>query len=330
MKIPKIIKLPSGSYFCRLRLGGKSIPITELTYDKCQAKAIAIKQGLIQGRTGASVTLSQAIDDYISARYNVLSPATIRGYRTIQRSRLPSVMDKPIGNVRSWQKVVDEEAKIYAPKTVANTWGLVRTVLAEYDMHPKVRLPQKIPAEPKYLTPEQVPIFVTNISKTKYVLPALLALNSLRLSEIKALTWDDVGEDFITVHGAVVPDEHNKQTFKRQNKTVGSSRRVPILIPELRAALTEKRGKEPLMPCDEALLRKQINKVCTAIGADEVSIHGLRHSFASLAYHLNIPSRITMEIGGWSNEQTVMRIYTHIAQSDIDRYTAGFKEFFER
>ena len=37
-----------------------------------------------------------------------------------------------------------------------------------------------------------------------------------------------------------------------------------------------------------------------------------------------------MEIGGWSNEQTVMRIYTHIAQSDIDRYTAGFKEFFER
>ena len=231
MKIPKITKLPSGSYFCRLRLDGKSIPITELTYDKCQAKAIAIKQGLIQGRTGASVTLSQAIDDYIAARYNVLSPATIRGYRTIQKSRMATVMERPIGNVKNWQKVIDEEAKIYAPKTVANTWGLVRTVLAEYDMQPKVRLPQKIPAEPKYLTPEQVPKFVTNISKTKYVLPALLALNSLRLSEIKALTWDDVGEDFITVHGAVVPDEHNKQTFKRQNKTVGSSRRVPILIP---------------------------------------------------------------------------------------------------
>ena len=105
--------MPSGSYFCRLRLDGKSIPITEPTYDKCQAKAIAIKQGLIQGRTGASVTLRQAIDDYISSRYNVLSPSTIRGYRTIQRSRMTTVMDKPIGNVRSWQRAIDDEARIY-------------------------------------------------------------------------------------------------------------------------------------------------------------------------------------------------------------------------
>ena len=96
MKIPKITKLPSGSYFCRLRLNGESIPITEDSYDKCQAKALAIKQGLIQGHTSPSVTLRKAIDLWISERYNVLSPATIRGYRTIQR-RLP---DRPIKNIK--------------------------------------------------------------------------------------------------------------------------------------------------------------------------------------------------------------------------------------
>ena len=325
MKIPKITKLPSGSYFCRLRLNGESIPITEDSYDKCQAKALAIKQGLIQGHTSPSVTLRKAIDLWISERYNVLSPATIRGYRTIQR-RLP---DRPIKNIK-WQRLIDDLASYYAPKTVANTWGLIRTVLKDYDLDPNVRLPQKTPREPVFLTPEQIPVFIDAIKDTPYVLPALLALNSLRLSEIKALTWKDIGKEFITVHGAVVPDEHNVQTRKTANKTLGSRRSVPILIPELHTALEEKRDTGPLMPCDEALLRKRINRVCRNAGLPEVSIHGLRHSFASLAYHLQVPSRITMEIGGWSNEQTVMRIYTHIARSDIDRYTAGFRDFFKR
>ena len=325
MKIPKIVKLPSGSYFCRLRLDGKSIPITEPTYDKCQAKAIAIKQGLIQGHTGASVTLRTAIDNFILERYNVLSPSTIRGYRTIQR-RVP---DKPLKSIK-WQRLVDDLARNYSPKTVSNTWGLISTVLKDYGISPNVRLPQKVAREPVFLTPEQIPVFIDAIKSTKYVLPALLALNSLRLSEIKALTWNDIGDEFITVHGSVVPDENNVQTRKTANKTVQSRRSVPILIPELHTALEEKRDTEPLMPCDEALLRKRINEVCKKAGLPEVSIHGLRHSFASLAYHLSVPTRITMEIGGWSNEQTVMRIYTHIAQSDIDRYTAGFREFFER
>lgn len=325
MKIPKITKLPSGSYFCRLRLNGESIPITEDSYDKCQAKALAIKQGLIQGHTSPSVTLRKAIDLWISERYNVLSPATIRGYRTIQR-RLP---DRPIKNIK-WQRLIDDLASYYAPKTVANTWGLIRTVLKDYDLDPNVRLPQKTPREPVFLTPEQIPVFIDAIKDTPYVLPALLALNSLRLSEIKALTWKDIGKEFITVHGSVVPDEHNVQTRKTANKTLGSRRSVPILIPELHTALEEKRDTGPLMPCDEALLRKRINRVCRNAGLPEISIHGLRHSFASLAYHLQVPSRITMEIGGWSNEQTVMRIYTHIARSDIDRYTAGFRDFFKR
>lgn len=330
MKIPKITQLPSGSYFCRLRLNGQSIPITEDTEDLCRAKAIAIKTGIIKGRSPETTTLRQAIDAYLDDRYHVLSPSTIRGYRTIQRARMASVMDKPIGNVKSWQKAVDNEARIYAPKTVSNTWGLVKTVLADYDLAPRVKLPQKIPSDPRYLTPEQIPAFIDAITKTDYAIPALLALNSLRLSEIKALTWDDISDDFITVAGSVVPDEHNTQTYRRQNKTAGSTRRVPILIPELRDLLREKRGTGPLMPCHESFLRKQINKVCRQIGAAETSIHGLRHSFASLAYHLKVPVKIAMEIGGWSNEQTIHRIYTHIAQSDIERYSAEFKQFFAR
>ena len=334
MKIPRIIQLPSGNYFCRLRLNGQSIPITEASYDLCEAKARAIKAGAMEIKKlpPSAKTLRVAIDEYINDRYHVLSPSTIRGYRTIQRNRLRSVMDKPIGNVRSWQKAVDDDARVYSPKTVANTWGLVRTVLGEYMAPPKVKLPQKIKSVPKYLRPEEIPLFVKEISKTKYAVPALLALSSMRLSEIKALKWENIPEDpaFIRVAGSVVPGEHNVQCERKQNKTVNSARNVPVLIPELTEALKRERGTGSLMPCHETLLRKMINRTCRKIGAEEVGIHGLRHSFASLAYHVGMPVKIAMEIGGWANESTIMKIYTHIAESDISRYQSEMRDFYAR
>ena len=59
-----------------------------------------------------------------------------------------------------------------------------------------------------------------------------------------------------------------------------------------------------------------------------VGTHGLRHSFASLAYYLEVPEKVTMEIGGWADDQTMRRIYTHIAQADVKRYEQAFSGFF--
>ena len=50
---------------------------------------------------------------------------------------------------------------------------------------------------------------------------------------------------------------------------------------------------------DANTVRRNINKICHAMGLQSVGIHGLRHSFVSLAYHLGVPEKIVMEIGGW-------------------------------
>ena len=63
-----------------------------------------------------------------------------------------------------------------------------------------------------------------------------------------------------------------------------------------------------------------------------VGVHGLRHSFASLAslaYHLQIPEQIAMEIGGWSDIGTMRKIYTHIAQQDMERYETKLQDFLK-
>ena len=74
---------------------------------------------------------------------------------------------------------------------------------------------------------------------------------------------------------------------------------------------------------------EHINQVCRENGLPEVGVHGLRHSFASLAYHLKMPEKITMEIGGWANLGTMRNIYTHIAQRDREKYSSSFLDFFE-
>ena len=35
-----------------------------------------------------------------------------------------------------------------------------------------------------------------------------------------------------------------------------------------------------------------------------------------------------MEIGGWSDSGTMSKIYTHIAQSDVDRYQTAMTAFY--
>lgn len=68
--------------------------------------------------------------------------------------------------------------------------------------------------------------------------------------------------------------------------------------------------------------------VCAAAGVKRVTVHQLRHSFASLSAHLRIPKEISMEIGGWSNDRIMTEIYAHIARSDIERYKNEMWEFY--
>lgn len=322
MIIPKIRQLPSGKFFCRLRIDGKDIGITEATEERCMARALAIKTGLVEEKNApaSSLTLRKAIDKYIADRELVLSPSTIRGYRTIQRSRFQRVADKPIGSIRNWQRIVSDESAICSPKTLKNSWMFVCSVLRYFDIDaPNVRLPQIVSEERPFLEPEQIPVFVENIKDKLCGTAALLALHSLRRSEILGLDWENVNlkEKTITVRGSVVYDEGEKQVYKATNKNTASARTVPIMIPalyDLLCAVPDKTGK--VVKISPNAIFRGVNVICEDLGFPKVGIHGLRHSFASLAYHLGLSEKETMLLGGWADSQTMRNIYTHLAEKD--------------
>ena len=336
MKIPKARQLPSGSWCCRVRVDGQDISITKDTEKEAVAEAVAIKAGVKQAtKKQARKSLTAAIDDYIALRQNILSPSTIRGYRAIQKARFKHMMNRDIRSVTQdeWQRAVNLETKSgCSAKTLTNAWRFVASVIFEVtNQRLYIRLPQIVPHERQWLTPEQVPIFVKAVHGTKVEIPALLALSSLRRSEIINLRWKDIDFDhaILRVNGAAVQDENNDLVRKAETKNKTSRRIVPIIPPLLDALeQTEPQGEYILTSQAESVVNN-INKICRANGLPEVGLHGLRHSFASLGYHLGMPEKVTMEIGGWANDQTMHKIYTHISQQDINSHAANFINFFK-
>lgn len=198
---------------------------------------------------------------------------------------------------------------------------------------PPIQLGVIVPHRIPFLQPEEILIFISAITKTKYALAALFALSSMRVSEIWALQWEDIplNPDFIYCSGAVVRNEHNKMIRKAQNKNESSSRYIPIIIPELKEIIEkERKPSGPVIQHSQVCFRKAIHKICQQEQITDVSPHGLRHSYASLCYHLNVDKKYVMETGGWKDDGTMERIYTHIAQSDIKRYQNKLVDFYKK
>lgn len=330
MKLPTPTRLPSGSWRIQVLVDGRRISLTGDDKRQLLAKAAELKAGM--AKAGRAVTLSSAIDDYILARENVLSPSTVRGYRIIQRNRFQGLMPRQLSGISDieWTRAVNQEAKVCSAKTLKNAWLFIGSVLRDAGhVPPRVTLPQVIEKDKAFLEPEDIPVFIKAVTGTDVEIPALLALSSLRCSELLALSWDnvDVGKRVIHVRGAVVPNEHSVKILKMENKNSNSRRDVPIFIPELLNSLMSG-GDGLVVTMSDQTIRARIRDICAAEGLPQVGIHGLRHSFASLCYHLNVPEKVVMQIGGWSNDATMKRIYTHLAARDMEQNIAALNDFF--
>jgi integrase len=260
------------------------------------------------------------------------SPATIKGYLSYKKNRLQRVMDSNVYDMTNdqWQAAVDRDFKKLSDKYAKNVWSFVASAVEEETgERPKIDLeaPQRN-ARP-WLDPDEIKIFVEAVKGTSVEIAALLELSSLRVSEVMDVKGTDVDlkNNRIRIQGSAVygPDGF---VHKEKNKTRKSTRYIPIL-PPVREAL------ESIPLTDDYLVKmkpngvyRAINKICAANGLPEVGNHGLRHSFASLCYHLHIEEKIAMEIGGWEDSKTMHDIYTHLAEKDIAARSELLSNFF--
>ena len=310
-------KLPSGNYRVQYYKDGKRHSVTRPTAYEAEREAMLLMNGNIP-----DITLHEAIDCYINERKNVLSPSTIVGYRVIQRNRFQSVMHLPIADKIRWQQVVNDEALTISPKTLYNSWGLVKAILTTYGVAvPRVQLPQRITEEHGFFQPEEIKTFVKLIEGHENEAQFLLCLHGLRKSEMLAVTDSDIKDGYIYVRGSIVRTEANTYVSRDSNKTVKSRRQVPIFIDRLSTLSLE-------CNCRPDTIGRRFQRLCEENGLPQIGLHGLRHSFVSLCYYLGISLMVTMRYGGYSNPTVVQSIYTHLANRELKDSEAKLKQFF--
>lgn len=279
-------------------------------------------------------TVSAAIDNYLSANEKSISPSTRRGYLTIKQNRFPELMNLHIDELTDaiCQKAVNSES--VSPKTIKNSWALVSSAI-KYATGKTyvVYLPKPVQNEHPFLQPEQIHIFINAIEGQPCEIPALLGLHSLRRSEIMGLKWEnvDLKNGLIHIRGSSVYDSENKLVNKPDNKNASSRRTVPIMIPRLKSLLTAAtRTGEFVVTCNPNTIWSQVNRICAENSLPLIGTHGLRHSFCSLAYHLGVSEKVAMQIGGWADYQTMRKIYTHVAESDVSKSVSAITSFFDK
>ena len=325
LKIPAPRQLPSGSWTVQLRREG--VNVTEPTEEACRTKALAIRAGFLEAEKALPrLTLGQLLDKYLEDR-PMLSPSTRRSYQCIRNSAFPGCMDKDIRSI-NWPRAVASESQRVAKKTLKNELGFVAAAYKE----------QKIPFDPvdlgvvpkadtPWLDYAQILTFVDAIRDTPVELPALLALHSLRRSEIFALRPEDIDlkAETISVSGATVYTSSAEWIRREENKSARSQRVVPIVIPRLLELLQDHTGD--ICPLGDGV-RRQINRICAANDLPEVGLHGLRRSFASLAYHLGWSEEETMRHGGWSDWKTVHDFYLRLSEKDLSKGAKKMRRFY--
>ena len=339
MKVPAPRKLKSGHWFIQLRLNGESIPVTAATKTECKNIAELIKAEHNSGKriiSESDKTIADIVAAYIHSREAVLSPATIAGYNTIKDNRFKAYMNKRPSAIKDWQKLINDEVNTgISARTLKNSWALIAAALKDNNINvPPVKLPQIIQASRPWLDAEQIKTFVKAVKGDDCEIPALLALHSLRRSEILALTYDkiDLNNNTIRVEGSAVPGAKGKLVYKETNKTKNSRRIVPIMIPALKDALLaipEEQRIGSIYNHYQNSLWRSINRICKENNLPEIGVHGLRHSFASLAHHVGMPEQEAMLIGGWEDAKTMHKIYEHISAADRIKAENKIAAFFQ-
>ena len=328
IRVPKPTQLADGTWVGQIMVDGVRQRVYGFSEKDYELNAKALKSGLTKSKDPiGDLTLETVIDRYIDSNRSILSPSTIMGYTSMKRCRFTDYLPKKISSI-DWQEMISNESKKnVSPKTIANAWNLVAPALHAAGYRPPVvNLPQRKRPDMLFLDYQQIEKFLEAIKGQTGELAAILALHSLRMSELLAVTTDDVVDGVIRVNKSIVPDETYSLVERDVNKTVKSTRDIPVMIPRLYELLPES-GK--LVNIVAVTIQKAVHNACERAGLPPVTPHDLRRSFASLAYHLGWKERSVMQIGGWSNMTTVHNIYIKLSTSDLEEDIKKMQDYYK-
>ena len=329
VSVPKPRRKKDGTYSGQVYRNGNRITITgsSLAEYRQNAREFKMSDGELPdtGYLDKPMIFGELFSDYITARKEELSPATVKNLMSISRSRFRDAFDIDIRLI-DFQKLIDHEATLISAKSLSSIWQVVKPMFAYYGLPtPEVKLPKIKLKEQDFLDSEQIPVLLNGIRGDPDELAIILALHSLRISEICALDVSDIYDGKIHVHASMIEVDGGGCVFREGNKTQASTRTIPVLIDRLYELMPEsglvcKRGRNNLS--------KRIATICKNLGLPACSCHDLRRSFCSLCYEKGIREEYLMAYGGWTNYATVHKYYIRISEQSKLKNAEILRDYF--
>lgn len=331
-KLPTPQKLPSGVYRCQVMVDGKRISVVDENPAVAQAKAVALKNGLIEEKkTGPCMTVGEAIDRYIESKDAVLSPSTLRSYRSIRNNSLGALDTIQLNSLtqEDVQRRVNALSRETSPKYVRNVHGLLSAAIAAYrpDFILHTTLPQKKKTEIQIPTIEEVQLLAEKSAGTAFELPFLLATwMGLRTSEIRGLTWDCIEGDMLHIKQALVEGDNGPAL--KTTKSYSGNRKIRI-PPYIKNLLDEyPRKNEYIVQYTRNALYNRLRRMCERYGLPHYRFHDLRHVQASVMLALGVPDKYAMERMGHASTNMLKTVYQHTMKSKSEEVADTVDNFF--
>ena len=263
------------------------------------------------------MTVGEAIDAYINNVEGVLSPSTIRRYRSDRKKFFPGLMDVRLKDLTqpAVQVAVSKDSKKYAAKSIHCAHGLLSAALDVYwpDFQLKTNLPQKV--EPDLIIPDSddVKALLKAIEGTWLEAAVLLgACAGMRRSEICGLKFSDIDlkKSEIHIRRTMLKDKNGKWVVFEKTKTVKSKREVTLPGFIIERLWNMPRDSEFVVNHVPDTISKMFIRVRNQLGL-KCRFHDLRHYNASIMLALNVPDKYAMERMGYSTPATLKKVYQH-------------------
>lgn len=314
----KAKKLPSGNWRALLYIGttdGKRQYKSFTAATKREAELLAAEYALKMPTESQEMTLGEAMDKYISVKSNILSPSTICSYKSIRKTHMQKLM--PIKISKITQEMAQAEFNIISatasPKTVRNINGLFVSVLKMFAPGKRIEitLPQKQKTPVHIPTRSEIEKIYEYIKGSDMEIPFLLASQcGLRLSEVCALTRDNIGDGEITINKAIVRNEDNKYVYKTPKSYAGY--RVVNCSKALTDKLKQSCGADGrVVSLNYLQIGDRWPCILRRLSITHFRFHDLRHYYASEGLLLGVPPKYMAELMGHSSTDMIDKVYQH-------------------
>lgn len=300
---------------------------------KREAEAMAAEFALKKETLSQSknkMTFGEALNEYIDERSKVLSPATIRKYRTMQKNKYDDLNDIRLKDINQKivQTFINNLAADLSPKTVKDLNGLITAVMRRFSPETvlNVTLPKKVRPDIHIPSEDDIRKLVESVRDTEMEVPIMLAaFGAMRRGEISALRKEDFSGNVAHVSRTMVYTDDN-QWIEKAPKSYAGDRYVPL--PEF---VVKKFMALPGTGVDMTpnKITSRFEHVLRRAGIQHFRFHDLRHYNASVQHALGIPDAYIMQAGGWGNDRVLKEVYRHTLPEEVEKMNKIAINYFE-